>query len=307
MKILSAIISTLLLLIPVLVNVAFFTLLERKILGYSQRRKGPNKVSWGGVLQPFADAVKLFTKEWALPAGANALIFWLSPVLGIFLVLALWCLIPLSRVPLKWDISLLLLLTLMGLNLYPLLVAGWASNSKYATVGALRGVAQTVSYEISLALIILRLILFRSKLHLYGWVEGLRITHFTLLAIPLLILWLISCVAETNRTPFDFAEGESELVSGFNIEYGAGGFALLFIAEYARIIFLRLLRALLLSGALYLRFTRVLVRTRVGFWWVWLRATYPRYRYDILINLAWKAILPATLAWLVLNILYIIL
>ena len=279
-------------------NVAFFTLLERKILGYSQRRKGPNKVAFIGLLQPFADAIKLFTKERLFPLKTNKRLFFLSPVIAIFLALISWSLMPLSCSGLKWALSLFLLLALMGLNLYPLLIAGWSSNRKYATIGALRGVAQTVSYEISSALILLRFLLFSTKLSILGWIRGLKRTNPLILVWPLLPLLLISCVAETNRTPFDFAEGESELVSGFNIEYGAGGFALIFMAEYARILLLRFFSSLIITGRTSLNTISVFGIIIMGSWWVWLRATYPRYRYDILINLAWKTILPIALSYL---------
>jgi NADH-ubiquinone oxidoreductase chain 1 len=239
--------------IPVLLNVAFFTLLERKILGLRQARKGPNKVAFGGLLQPFADAIKLFLKERAGLYFSNYFLFLFSPVLAIFLILWLWAVIPLSRGALPVLYSALIFLVILSLNLYPLLIAGWASNSKYALVGAIRGVAQTISYEIRLALLLLRFLSAAGSARIGRWLWEARRSSLLLLALPLLVLWVISCVAETNRTPFDFAEGESELVSGFNIEYGAVGFALIFIAEYARILFLRLLRAALALGMSSLR------------------------------------------------------
>ena len=285
--------------VPVLVNVAFFTLLERKILGLSQSRKGPNKVALIGVLQPFADAIKLFVKERFKPSAGNKILFLVAPLAGIFLVLLIWALIPLMSLPLALRFSGLFLLVILRLNLYPLLLAGWASNRKYAFVGAIRGVAQTISYEISLALIILRFLSLRRKAEITGWTDGRHPSYLFNVAAPLMVLWWVSCVAETNRTPFDFAEGESELVSGFNVEYGGGGFALIFIAEYASILFLSLLTAALTIRAEGGRSWVAVGALGFAYAWVWLRATFPRYRYDILIALAWKSILPATLVFLV--------
>jgi NADH-ubiquinone oxidoreductase chain 1 len=285
--------------VPVLVNVAFFTLLERKILGLSQSRKGPNKVALAGVLQPFADAIKLFIKERFKPTAGNAILFSAAPLASIFLVLVIWALMPLLSRPVVFSFSGLLLLVILRLNLYPLLLAGWASNRKYAFVGAVRGVAQTISYEIRLALIVLSLLRLSKKSEITGWLEGRNPGSLFRLAGPLMLLWWVSCVAETNRTPFDFAEGESELVSGFNVEYGAGGFALIFMAEYASILFLSLLTAALISGAEGGRRSAAFGTLGFVYAWVWLRATFPRYRYDMLIALAWKRILPATLVFLV--------
>lgn len=289
-------INTLIVIIPVLINVAFLTLLERKILGLRQSRKGPNKVSLGGVLQPFADAIKLFTKESIFPLRRNLTLFLLSPSIAIALSLIGWSLIPLEEF--YSDFSLILLLIILGLGLYPLLLAGWASNSSYALTGGLRGVAQTISYEIRLAILLISFFFVRGSLRLN------RLNRLTpSIAVPFLgglsILWLITALAETNRTPFDFAEGESELVSGFNIEYGAVGFALIFIAEYAMILLLRVITSLLLGAKGLSRVNGLVVAILVRYFWVWARATLPRYRYDILMSLAWKAILPVSLGALV--------
>lgn len=274
---------------------AFLTLLERKILGLRQARKGPNKVSWFGLLQPMADAIKLFPKEYILPIKTQYIFFLLSPGVALFLPLINWSLI--TRLLGQSDYSLLLLLLLLGLNLYPLLLRGWYSNRGYATIGRLRGVAQTISYEVSLALFLIRYLIIRGLLLIRSFRSFRKLVSLRLL-LPLALFWLFAAVAETNRTPFDFAEGESELVSGFNIEYGAGGFAIIFIAEYAIILFLRFITALLLGWGPQLNLRRSIILIVISFIWVWLRATLPRYRYDKLITLAWKGILPLALGFL---------
>ncbi len=279
--------------VPVLVNVAFFTLLERKILGLAQRRKGPNKVSMFGLLQPVADAVKLFIKEARVPLSSN-FVFIYSPAVGLLLILIIWNSEPFRGRFVEPRFSIIVLLIILRLGLYPLLISGWASNRKYATIGALRGVAQTLSYEVSLAVILAVALLLGSSF------RGSQLVHIgtlapTLCLPPVLLLWLVRAVAETNRTPFDFAEGESELVSGFNIEYAGGGFALLFIAEYGIIIFFSLftVQLFLASGNIIIT---VLMGILLCFFWVWIRATLPRFRYDLLIDAAWKILLPISLA-----------
>jgi len=277
--------------IPALINVAFFTLLERKILRYVQLRKGPNKVSIFGLLQPIADAIKLFLKESVFPAQAQSLFFFFAPRLALFIRLNLWALVPFLEGMISFSISVGIFLVFLGLGVYPLFFRGWSSKRKYAILGAARGVAQSISYEIALALLLISLLCVSWTLSLLQ--VALRNKNFSALILLIIFyFWFVSCVAERNRTPFDFAEGESELVSGFNIEYGAGGFALIFMAEYARIMFLRIISITLFfcpgarglfTGLCILRLIRV---------WIWLRATYPRYRYDKLINLAWKSVLP---------------
>lgn len=287
-------VSYVLLIIPVLINVAFITLLERKILGYSQLRKGPNKVGFAGVPQPFNDAIKLFTKELTTPYSSNGLLFLLAPTLAIIFRLLVW-----SRVPIvgsaSISISFIFIYMILSINIYPLMISGWSSNRNYASIGALRGIAQTISYEIRFALLILFFTLGGLTFSITSLTELNLIYNKVLLFPPLMGLWLISCLAETNRTPFDFAEGESELVSGFNVEYGRVGFALLFIAEYARIFFMSVLVRILFLSRKPLDIIRSFLATSFIFFWVWTRTTLPRYRYDILIGLAWFSILPSRL------------
>jgi len=277
------------------VNVAFITLLERKILGYSQLRKGPNKVRVAGLLQPFNDAIKLFSKEIILPVSSNLVQYISAPTCRLFIVLITYRIFPLRDHLFSLRIGVLFFYIIVSINIYPVLISGWASNRKYALIGALRSIAQTVSYEVRLALILIFFLTLRARINLFAIIGLNRLWwKFTLFA-PMCIIWLISCLAETNRTPFDFAEGESELVSGFNIEYGRLGFALLFMAEYARIILISILFSILFLANRTLRVTLYISRTFLMFAWVWFRTTFPRYRYDKLINLAWKTYLPITL------------
>lgn len=287
----------LLIVIPVLVNVAFLTLMERKILGLRQLRKGPNKTSLVGILQPMADAVKLFLKENSYVVSRNYYVFLIRPAIALFLVLWVWSLLPLGELSLVYCFSVILLLLIMSIGVYSLLLAGWASNRKYSIVGALRGVAQTISYEVRLALVLIRILLVYKRVNFFSLTRGIEAGLTVILLAPVAGVWVVTCLAETNRTPFDFAEGESELVSGFNTEYGAGGFALIFMAEYAIIIFLRGLTVVVLAN-LRPRTSRFrFLATGMIFFWIWARATYPRYRYDKLIFLAWKKYLPFSLHW----------
>jgi len=255
-----------------------------------------------GVLQPIADAVKLFSNQLESPFSRNYLLYFIAPTIGVFLVLILWTTIPTLTAHHNFLYSIVLVIIIIRFGVYPLLLAGWSSNRKYALLGGLRGVSQTISYEISLSLIVLIFLVYMNSYSLeIILINSFYVSMFIL--SPLLILfWVVSCLAETNRTPFDFSEGESELVSGFNVEYGSGGFALIFIAEYASIYFLRALtvylgRGLRLRGLFCDLFIIIIV-----FFWVWTRATLPRFRYDLLIGLAWKRILPLTLAILELSI-----
>jgi len=290
------VIGVLALIIPVLVNVAFLTLLERKILGLRQIRKGPNKVSMYGLLQPFADAIKLFSKQRFRPITANWAVFYMAPGVAIALRIVGWGVLP--AIAHSSDYRIILLLLVLGLGLYPLLLRGWASNSSYGLIGALRGVAQTISYEICLATIFICFFVTVGGLRLSSIVvSGPEVNVFLLGFI--IGLWFVTALAETNRTPFDFAEGESELVSGFNVEYGAAGFALIFMAEYGIILLLRTITIILAGGYPWGRAFSQLGVVSIRFMWVWARATLPRYRYDLLMSLAWKRLLPLSLALLI--------
>ena len=279
------------LLVPVLVNVAFITLLERKILGLRQLRKGPHKVRLIGILQPFRDAIKLFSKEVFIPYTANTKQFIISPVLSLLIVLRVFMSFPLLENNFCLRIRVIFLYMVIRINVYPLVVRGWSSNRKYALIGRIRGIAQTVSYEVmfALALLFFLFLSFSLNLVLLSKINSLWLK--SLVFLPVVAIIFISSVAETNRTPFDFAEGESELVSGFNVEYGRVIFAIIFIAEYARILFMRILLSVLFFRATN-SLVAYLITTSLVFLWVWFRATYPRHRYDKLMNLAWKVYLP---------------
>lgn len=290
-------ISILIIIIIVLVGVAFLTLLERKILGYIQIRKGPNKVGYIGILQPFGDAIKLFTKEQIYPYLSNYLIYYLSPIINLFLALILWFSMPFLRILINFNFSWLYFLIISSLGVYTIMLAGWASNRNYSILGRLRAIAQTISYEVSLALILLSFLFLVLRFRMIDFLKFQKYIWFLFIFLPLCLIWFVSRLAETNRTPFDFAEGESELVSGFNVEYSAGGFALIFIAEYSNILFMRILCSLLFLG-FGLNFIFFIKIVCIGFLWVWVRGTLPRYRYDKLMYLAWKTYLPVSLNFL---------
>lgn len=248
-----------------------------------------------GILQPFADAVKLFTKEQVIPLASNFIPYYISPVLSLFVALVVWAIIPYETGFIRFKIGVLFFLCCTSLGVYTTIGRGWASNSKYSLLGCLRAVAQTVSYEVRLALTLLSGLILVGGLDFTLFTEYQRFTWFICFIFPVGLIWFASCLAETNRTPFDFAEGESELVSGFNTEYRAGGFALIFIAEYARILFIRALTVILFLGRRPIRVLFYLKTMFIGFSFIWVRGTLPRFRYDKLIYLAWKRFLPVTL------------
>nr|YP_009110171.1 NADH dehydrogenase subunit 1 [Ctenoplusia limbirena]AIW64879.1 NADH dehydrogenase subunit 1 [Ctenoplusia limbirena] len=292
------IIGLLILIIGVLVGVAFLTLLERKVLGYIQIRKGPNKVGFMGILQPFSDAIKLFTKEQTYPNFSNYLSYYFSPVISFILSLMIWMLIPYYFNMISFNLGILYFLCCTSLGVYTVMVAGWSSNSNYALLGGLRSVAQTISYEVSLSLILMSSIIMIMDFNLITFLKYQNIIWFLFLMFPLSLCWMSSSLAETNRTPFDFAEGESELVSGFNVEYSSGGFALIFLAEYSSILFMSLLFVLIYMGGFNLDIFFYLKLTFISFLFIWVRGTLPRYRYDKLMYLAWKSYLPISLNFL---------
>nr|YP_010443009.1 NADH dehydrogenase subunit 1 [Aspidodiadema arcitum]UTD49259.1 NADH dehydrogenase subunit 1 [Aspidodiadema arcitum] len=287
-------------LIPVLLAVAFLTLVERKVLGYMQLRKGPNIVGPYGLLQPFADGLKLFIKETLKPSTASPYLFFLSPLLFLSLALILWNFMPVCTPTINLQLSLLLVLGLSSLSVYALLGSGWASNSKYSLLGAIRAVAQTISYEISLALILLSIILLVSSFNLTYIMNNQEFSWFAFSCLPLFYIWFVSTLAETNRAPFDLTEGESEIVSGYNVEYAGGPFALFFIAEYANIIIMNLFSVVLFLGGpspfndiFPLNVITISLKTTfLVFFFLWVRAAYPRFRYDQLMFLTWKSYLP---------------
>nr|YP_009331682.1 NADH dehydrogenase subunit 1 [Butastur liventer]BAW15975.1 NADH dehydrogenase subunit 1 [Butastur liventer] len=289
--------------IPILIAVAFLTLVERKVLSYMQARKGPNIVGPFGLLQPVADGVKLFIKEPIRPSTSSPLLFTATPMLALLLALTIWIPLPLPFSLADLNLGLLFLLAMSSLAVYSILWSGWASNSKYALIGALRAVAQTISYEVTLAIILLSVILLSGNYALHTLTTTQEPLYLIFSSWPLTMMWYISTLAETNRAPFDLTEGESELVSGFNVEYAAGPFALFFLAEYANIMLMNTLTTILFLNPSSLNlppqlFTMVLA-TKIlllssGF--LWIRASYPRFRYDQLMHLLWKNFLPLTLA-----------
>lgn len=282
-----------------LLAIAFYTLIERKILGYFHLRKGPNKVGLVGLPQPFSDAIKLFLKEKNTPTSSNKLPFILAPSITLALAIMIWSIYPHRHQSFFIKFRVLYFLCVSRINVYTTFIAGWRSNSKYALLGALRRVAQTISYEVSISLIILTTLIIIITM---DFTQIKLNTWTTLIIAPLSVMWFITVLAETNRAPFDFSEGESEIISGFNIEYRGGLFAIIFMAEYINILIISLL-----SRILFLRITTtiisdllVIIKTiTLVTLFVWIRASYPRIRYDHLINLTWKIFLPGALAALV--------
>nr|YP_002261338.1 NADH dehydrogenase subunit 1 [Myrmecophilus manni]ACG59295.1 NADH dehydrogenase subunit 1 [Myrmecophilus manni] len=292
---LRSLLFALLLMVGVLVGVAFLTLLERSVLGYIQVRSGPNSVGFMGMVQPFSDAVKLFSKECLVPWTTNYYLYYISPVMGLFLSLLLWMIFPYLTTLLTLSFGLLFFLCVISAGVYPVMIAGWSSNSNYALLGSLRSVAQSISYEVSLALILLSLIILNDGFSLLMFTEYQRLVWLLMCVFPLGLSWLSTCLAETNRTPFDLAEGESELVSGFNIEYSSGGFSIIFLAEYSSILFMSMLFSLMLLGGNVMSIAFYLSLLFISFLFVWVRGTLPRFRYDKLMSLAWKSYLPLSL------------
>nr|WEV87621.1 NADH dehydrogenase subunit 1 [Correlophus ciliatus] len=301
LTVLKSVINPIIIFIPILLAVAFLTLLERKLLGYMQLRKGPNTVGPLGLLQPIADGVKLFTKEPIRPSTSSSILFISTPALALILALLMWTPLPMPTMLMNMNLGLLFLLALSSLAVYSTLWSGWASNSKYALLGALRAVAQTISYEVTLAIILISTIILTGGFTTQALMETQEKAWLITCSWPLTMMWYISTLAETNRAPFDLTEGESELVSGFNVEYSAGPFALFFLAEYANILMMNTLTCILFlcpnnnpNEMFSINLMTKVCLLAMGF--VWIRASYPRFRYDQLMHLLWKNFLPLTLA-----------
>nr|AHA93811.1 NADH dehydrogenase subunit 1 [Taricha rivularis] len=302
MHTLQMLMNSLLYIIPVLLAVAFLTLVERKVLGYMQLRKGPNIMGPAGLLQPIADGLKLFIKEPVRPSTSSQTLFLLMPVMALTLALMIWVPMPMPFTLSSLNLGVLFLLALSSLAVYSILGSGWSSNSKYALIGALRAVAQTISYEVTLGLILLCLILMTGGFTLMNFNTTQEPIWFLIPAWPMAAMWFISTLAETNRAPFDLTEGESELVSGFNVEYAGGPFALFFLAEYSNILLMNTLSAILFLGTTLnhlqpelLTISLIMKTSALSIMFLWTRASYPRFRYDQLMHLIWKNFLPITI------------
>jgi NADH-quinone oxidoreductase subunit H len=312
--------KTLAVLVPVLISVAYLTLAERKVMAAMQMRRGPNVVGPFGLLQPFADAVKMIMKETIIPTGANRGLFIIAPLLTMTLAMIAWAVIPVNE---GWavadiNVGILYLFAISSMGVYGIIIAGWASNSKYPFMGALRSAAQMVSYEVSMGFVIVTVLLCAGSLNLTDivmaqtYLPGLLGWYFIPL-FPMFVIFFVSILAETNRAPFDLAEGESEIVGGFNVEYGAMTFGLFFLGEYANMILMSALTTILFLGGWlsplpFAPFTWIpgplwfiAKICFILFLFIWVRATFPRYRYDQLMRLGWKVFLPISLFWLVLT------
>ena len=310
----SIVIKILGLVVPLLLAVAFMVLVERKVMGSMQRRKGPSVVGVFGILQPIADAVKLLVKEHVLPSHANLVVFLVAPILTFLLALLSWSVIPFGEglVLCDLNIGVLFLFAISSLGVYGIIMAGWASNSKYAFLGAMRSAAQMVSYEVSIGLILITVLMCVGSLNMTEIVTAQKNVWFVVPLFPLFILFFISCLAETNRAPFDLPEAEAELVAGYNVEYSSMAFALFFLGEYANMILMSSLTAILFLGGWLPPLDIVILHWVPGGCWlgikavamlftfVWIRAAFPRYRYDQLMRLGWKVFLPLSLAWVIL-------
>nr|UYO79200.1 NADH dehydrogenase subunit 1 [Arctopsyche sp. XG-2022] len=289
-------VSSIVLIIGVLISVAFLTLLERKVLGYIQFRKGPNKLGLMGLLQPFSDAVKLFSKEFFIPKSSNYLIYLFSPIFSLFISLLIWLILPFYMGNIFFYLGFIFVLCCLSVGVYLIMMSGWSSNSNYSMIGSLRAIAQTISYEVSLIIMMLSLIILIYDFNLMNLKIYQTSSWFILILFPLSLIFFSSLLAECNRTPFDFAEGESELVSGFNVEYGGSEFALIFLSEYSSILFMSSLFSMMFLGSDLDSFEFYLKLMMISFLFVWVRGTLPRYRYDKLMYLTWKLYLSISLS-----------
>lgn len=304
--------------VPLLISVAYFTLAERKILGAIQRRMGPNVIGVYGLLQPLSDGFKLFVKETILPSSANKFIFIISPILTFVVSLMGWAIIPFDKYSIlaEMNIGVLYLFAISSLGVYGIIMSGWSSNSKYAFLGALRSTAQMVSYEVSIGFIMITIVVCCGSFNLQQIIESQQELWFVIMFFPLFLMFFISALAETNRHPFDLPEAEAELVSGYNVEYSAMGFALFSLGEYANMLLMSSINVILFFGG-WLSPTVMLNFIPGSFWFgikicvfvilfVWMRAALPRYRYDQLMNLGWKIFLPISLSYLMLTFMVLV-
>ncbi|MEX2525935.1 MAG: NADH-quinone oxidoreductase subunit NuoH [Gammaproteobacteria bacterium] len=316
MLVLETLVKIVAIVAPLLLAVAYLTYAERKVIGYIQGRIGPNRVGPRGWLQPIADAVKLMFKEIIIPSGANKALFIMAPILSIAPAIAAWAVLPFDDGMVLADINagLLYLLALTSLAVYGVIIAGWASNSKYAFLGGMRSAAQIVAYEIAMGFALVCVLIASGSLNLGDIVRaqsGSILHWFWLPLLPIFVVYFISGVAETNRAPFDVAEGESEIVAGFHVEYGGMAFSIFFMAEYANMILISALASILFLGGWLSPFQGIPVLGADSIFWLllktsaflfvflWLRATFPRYRYDQIMRLGWKVFLPITIVWIV--------
>jgi NADH-quinone oxidoreductase subunit H len=309
--VLLIIFKTLILIVPLLISVAFFTIVERKGMGIIQRRKGPNVVGMVGLLQPFADGLKLFAKETILPSNSNSFIFFMAPILTFFLSLISWVVIPFSDQLVFADInvSVIYLLAVSSLSVYGIIIAGWSSNSKYSFLGALRSTAQMISYEVSIGFVVVNICVLAGSFNLNDIILAQRYAWFILPSLPVFIIFYISMLAETNRHPFDLPEAEAELVSGYNVEYSSMTFALFFLGEYSNMLLMSAFSALLFLGGWLPLFNffpgsfwfSLKVSIGVTFF-ILTRACLPRYRYDQLMNIGWKCFLPMSLGYFIFTV-----
>jgi len=300
---------------PLTIAVAYFTYAERKVIGYMQSRVGPNRVGPWGLLQPFADVFKLLLKEIIIPSNANKFLFVVAPMLTLIPAFTAWAVVPFSdwMVLADIDAGLLFILAMTSLGVYGVIIGGWASNSKYAFLGSLRSAAQIVSYEIAMGFALVGVIILAGSLNLREIVQaqdGGFLSWFWLPLLPLFVIYFISGVAETNRAPFDVAEGESEIVAGFHVDYSGAAFSLYFLAEYANMILISALAALLFMGGWLSPVPGIPLIGEPGVHWfllktfgfmflyLWFRATFPRYRYDQIMRLGWKVFIPITIVWI---------
>jgi NADH-quinone oxidoreductase subunit H len=301
--IINILLKILIIVLPILIAIAYLTLIERKVISAIQRRKGPNIVGFFGLLQPFADALKLMIKETILPSIANRFIFLIAPIITLTLSLMSWVIIPLTEGVVISDINLgvLYIFAVSSLGVYGIIISGWSSNSRYAFLGALRSSAQMISYEVSIGLIIISILLCVGSINLTKIVLFQSYIWFVFALFPILILFFISALAETNRPPFDLPEAEAELVAGYFVEYSSMSFALFFIGEYGALLVMSTLIVILFFGG-WLPFNYILIGIKtclIIFIFVWVRAAFPRYRYDQLMRLGWKVFLPLSLGFVI--------